>query len=123
MLRPGRFILMLLLICVLARPALAGMLAPPTLREVSRLRLQSLSFFLVVLLLSALFIKLLWNGLRKDFTRLPRLSYPKALGVIALWGLLFVLVLAMISGARELLTPAAHHRRGHQPGGAYLSGE
>jgi hypothetical protein len=81
------------------------------LTDVAKLRLQSISFFLVVFLLSALLVQLLWNYLRKDFAILPRLGYGKALGVVALWGLLFVLVLSMISGARELLTPGAWEKQ------------
>lgn len=83
-----------------------------TLTDVARMRLQTISFFLLCFLASALFIQLVWNGLRKDFTRLPRLSYPKALGLVSLWGLLFVLVLTMISGARELMTPGAWEKQG-----------
>jgi hypothetical protein len=98
---------------VLAMPSLvhAGM---PSLRltDLAEMRLQSISFFLVGFLLCAGLIQLLWNWLRKDFAALPRLSYPKALGVIALWGLLFVLVLTMISGARELMTPGAWEKTG-----------
>jgi hypothetical protein len=63
-------------------------------------------------LVSALLIMLLWNWLRRDFTSLPHLSYPKSLGLTALWGLLFVLVLTMISGARELMTPGAWEKDG-----------
>jgi hypothetical protein len=77
-------------------------------------RLQTLSFFALALLLFAAFIRWIWNGLRKDFPILPRLSYPRALGLVFLWGLLFVLVLTMISGARELLTPGAWEK---VPGG------
>ena len=80
--------------------------------ELARLRLEAISFFLVVLLLSAGVVCLLWNWLRSDFTRLPRLSYGKALGVVVLWGLLFVVVLTMISGARELMTPGAWEKNG-----------
>ena len=47
-----------------------------------------------------------------DFTRLPRLSYSKALAMVVLWGLLFVVVLTMISGARELMTPGAWKKNG-----------
>src|SRR5687767_15824936 len=89
-----------------AAPARAGM-PSFTLTDAASLRLQSISFFLVVFLLSALVIRWIWNALTTDFPRLPRLSYPKALGLVALWGLLFLLVLTMISGARELLTPGA----------------
>src|SRR5262249_13681773 len=38
--------------------------------------------------------------------------YFRAVGLVTLWGLLFVLVLTMISGARELMTPGAW-----EPGG------
>jgi len=50
--------------------------------------------------------------LRKDWTFLPRLNYGRALVVVGLWGLLFVLVLTMISGARELMTPGAWEKQG-----------
>ena len=83
-----------------------------SLSEMGRLRIQTISFFLVGLLLSSGLIQLLWNYLRRDVTFLPRLSYPKALGLVTLWGLLFVLVLTMISGARELMTPGAWERQG-----------
>ena len=91
--------------------AQAGM---PSMRlsDLAALRLEGISFFLVGLLASALAIKLLWNYLAKDFTQLPRLNYPRACGVVVLWGLLFVIVLTMISGARELMTPGAWTRRG-----------
>src|SRR5262245_47532465 len=100
-------------VLALAAPsvALAGM---PSFKvnDVAMLRVESLSFFLVVFLVSALFIQVLWNFLRRDFPRLPRLSYGKALGLVTLWGTLFVLVLTMISGARELLTPGAWDKVG-----------
>jgi hypothetical protein len=83
-----------------------------TLNDVVRLRLQTISFFLLVLLLSAWAIQGLWNYLGRDFKFLPRLSYGKALGVVVLWGLLFILVLTMISGARELMTPGAWEKQG-----------
>jgi hypothetical protein len=95
---------------------LAGMRPQPQLTDFARLKLQVISFFCAVLLMFALLIQLLWNYLRRDFTRLPRLSYPKALGITVLWGLLFIIVLAMIAGARELMTPGAWERR---PDGGY----
>lgn len=95
-----------------ARPALAGMPAPMTLRDVARMRLEAISFFLVVLLVSAKLIQWLWNGLRSNPSRIPRLTYPKSVGLVVLWGLLFVVVLAMISGARELMTPGAWKQEG-----------
>ena len=83
-----------------------------TLTKMAEIRLQNISFFLVGFFVSAFLIRLLWNYLQSQFTQLPRLSYRLALGVTLLWGLIFVLVLTMISGARELMTPAAWERDG-----------
>jgi hypothetical protein len=83
-----------------------------SLSDLARMRIQGISFFLAGLLASAGLIQWIWNGLRKDFALLPRLTYGKALGVVVLWGLLFVLVLTMISGARELMTPGAWEKQG-----------
>jgi hypothetical protein len=103
--------------------ALLGFLCPkiaeagmPTmtvrLTDMAEIRLQNISFFLAGFLLSAYLIKSLWNYLHKEWPVLPRLSYGRALGVTAVWGLVFVLVLTMISGARELMTPAAWEKDG-----------
>ena len=97
---------------LLAVPAQAGMPYPPTLTDIAQLRVEAISFFLFILLVCAGLIQLLWNRLRTTFLRLPRLSYPKALGLVVLWGLLFIIVLAMISGARELMTPGAWEKQG-----------
>jgi hypothetical protein len=83
-----------------------------TLTDLAALRLQAISFFLLLLLVSAGFIKFIWNRLARDWTFLPRLSFAKAIGVVILWGFLFVLVLTMISGARELMTPGAWEKDG-----------
>ncbi len=83
-----------------------------TLNENAEWRLKGVSFFLMGVLLSALAVQYLWNHLAKDFKFLPVMSYFKALGAVTLWGLLFVLVLTMISGARELMTPGAWKKRG-----------
>ena len=95
-----------------AEPALAGMPAPITLREIPRMRIEAISFFLMVLLASAKLIQWLWNGLRSNPSRVPRLTYGKSVGLVTLWGPLFVVVLAMISGARELMTPGAWKQEG-----------
>ncbi len=93
--------------------AWAGMpSAGGVLREVARLRLENLSFFLMGFLLCALGVQKLWNFLQTDWPALPRLTYGKALALLALWGLLFILVLTMISGARELMTPGAWKTEG-----------
>jgi hypothetical protein len=86
------------------------------LTDLARFRVQTISFFIAVFLVSALVVKLLWNFLRRDFQKLPRLTFSKALGVVTLWGLLFIIVLAMISGARELMTPGAWEKL---PNGGY----
>lgn len=92
-------------------PAAAGM-PSLTLTDIARMRIQTISFFLACLLLSAFAVRAIWNSLRTDFPRMPRLSYGKALGIVTLWGLLFLLVLTMISGARELMTPGAWKKDG-----------
>jgi hypothetical protein len=81
--------------------------------ELARPRLDVISFFLVILLASSAAVWGIWNWLRSDFPRLPRLSFAKACGLVALWGLFFVVVLTMISGARELMTPGAWERVGY----------
>jgi hypothetical protein len=114
----------LILACLLtlgqASAVIAGMPAPlPTdperilrLSEPVQARLQTISFFLLVILVCAWVVQGLWNYLRRDFPRVPRLSYPKALAGVLLWGIAFVIVLAMISGARELMTPGAWQKQG-----------
>jgi hypothetical protein len=91
--------------------ALAGM---PTvsLSDLGRLRLSTISFFLLLVVLSAIGIRFLWNSVRRDFPKLPILSFRGALTGVLLWGLVFVVVLTMISGARELMTPGAWVKNG-----------
>lgn len=94
-----------------AAPASAGMTVY-VLTDVVRWRIEDLSFFIAVLLLAALGVRILWNYLARDFTWLPRLNYRKAFSLTCLLGLAMVLVLLMIAGARELLTPGAWARQG-----------
>lgn len=75
-------------------------------------RLQTLSFFFVSVLLCALAVKGLWGLVRRDWPGLPSLSYRGALAATLLWGLVSVVVLTMISGARELMTPGAWKQHG-----------
>ncbi len=82
------------------------------LSDLARARVQTLSFFALLLLVLAFLAQRLWNWLRKDFPRLPELGFRRALALVVLWGLAFHLVLTMISGARELLTPGAWEKRG-----------
>jgi hypothetical protein len=95
----------------LAPRALAGM-PSLTLTDLAGARLEVISFFLLAFLLSAAAVMGLWNYLRRDFPRLPRLTYRRSLVLTGLWGLLFILVLTMISGARELMTPGAWEKNG-----------
>ena len=110
--RKSRHWLLLLAILLSTNPAMAGMPYPPTLTDLSQLRVEAISFFLFILLASAGLVRLLWNGLRSSFPRLPRLSYVRSIALVMLWGLLFIVVLAMISGARELMTPGAWEKQG-----------
>ena len=82
------------------------------LTEIARLRFEAISFFLAGFLICAWLVRLIWNGLRSDFPRLPRLSYKRAVMLVGMWGLVFLLVLTMISGARELMTPGAWKKQG-----------
>ena len=75
-------------------------------------RLQAISFFLFAILLSALVVRFLWNVLAADLSWLPRITFGKSLALVLLCGFLFVVVLTMISGARELMTPGAWEKDG-----------
>jgi hypothetical protein len=94
-----------------AKVAIAGM-PMATFSDLVRMRLQSISFFLLLFLLCSWVIRWIWNSARNDFPRLPYLSFRRAMGLVAIWGLLFLLVLTMISGARELMTPGAWKKEG-----------
>ncbi len=83
-----------------------------TLTDIARARIDALSFFLVAYLVIAWVVKLIWNQLGKTFPVMPQLRYLQALGVVFMTGLLFYVVLTMISGARELLTPGAWEKQG-----------
>ena len=78
-----------------------------TLTDAARFHISAISFFVFVILVSALVVKWLWNGLRKDFVQLPRLSYGRSLGLVVLIALFFNIFLLMIAGTRELMTPGA----------------
>jgi hypothetical protein len=91
--------------------ALAGM-PSPVLSDWAAVRFETLSFFVVVLLLCAMVIRWLWNYLAKDFPSMPRLSYGKTLALVVLVGMFLAVVLTMIAGARELLTPGAWQKQG-----------
>ncbi len=83
-----------------------------TLTDAASLQLSGISFFLALLLLCVWGFKSLWNYVRRDFPRFPYLSYPKALALVLLLGMLFNVVLLMIAGTRELMTPGAWEKSG-----------
>ena len=96
-----------------ASPVLAGMPSPELVfTELGRRRWEELSFFLVGFLAMAGVVRGLWNFLRRDFPTLPELSYGRSVTLLVLWGLLMTVVLALISGARELMTPGAWEPKG-----------
>lgn len=102
-----------LMLVASASPVLAGMPSPELVfTELGRRRWEELSFFLVGFLVMAGVVRGLWNFLRRDFPRLPALSYGRSVTLLVLWGLLMTVVLALISGARELMTPAAWEPKG-----------
>jgi hypothetical protein len=106
--------LLLIALIALDQPQVAWAGMPSiTLSDLARMRVQTISFFLLAFLACSWVVQRIWNSLRADFPRLPRLGYGKALGVVTLWGLLFVLILTMISGARELMTPGAWKKTGY----------
>lgn len=107
-----RFVLASVWLCLLAGTACggtpnspaAGPVEPPSLTD-AEMRCQAISFFLIVLLLSAVVVRWQWNRLAKDFPRLPRIDYVKSSAIVVLWGLLCLVVLTMIAGTRELMEP------------------
>lgn len=110
-----------LLVAIQASTVHAGMPSPLPI-EVPRVfqlstpaleRFQTISFFLFVFAACSTLVMFLWNYLQRDFPRFPRLTFGRAAAGVFLWGLLFVIVLTMISGARELMTPRAWEQRGY----------
>ncbi len=80
-----------------------------TLSDLARTRIQTISFFLVVFLLCSWVVRLIRNGLRKDFSWLPILSFRRAMGLVGLWGLLFVLVLQRAEPVLKTLGSTIRH--------------
>ena len=80
--------------------------------EEPKQRLQAISFFVLGIFVCTLFVKLLWNTLAVDFINLPKITLTKSFTIVFMWGALFVIILTMISGARELMTPGAWKKEG-----------
>jgi hypothetical protein len=83
-----------------------------TLREIYRLRFQDLSFFILLLFASAFLFQLTWNYAVKGFGAIPKMNYWRALSLSFILGMAMLLVLTIISGIREVLTPGAWHKQG-----------
>jgi hypothetical protein len=83
-----------------------------TLSDTAELRLSGISFFLLTILLVAWGVRALWNLLRRDFPRVPFLDYKRSVALVVLLGLCFNVVLLMIAGTRELMTPGAWEKNG-----------
>jgi hypothetical protein len=98
-------------LAISAFPAHAGMTVYG-LRDVVRLRLEEISFFIVLLLACSFAFQLLWNFAFKGFKAIPRLRFRQALCLALLFGLVMLLILTMISGIREVLTPGAWRKQG-----------
>jgi hypothetical protein len=97
---------------LVAPPSAEAGMPSITLSDVMSMRLQALSFFMLLFFVTSYVIYRLWNFLQPDFSSLPRITFRKALAMVFLWGLAFQLVLVMISGARELMTPGAWKKVG-----------
>jgi len=103
---------LVVLISLLAEDVCHAGMPSFTLREIYRLRFQELSFFVVLLFACALLFQLTWNYAGKGFSAIPRMNYRRALSLSFLLGLAMLLVLTMISGIREVLTPGAWRKQG-----------
>ncbi|MBI2372977.1 MAG: hypothetical protein HYV07_03150 [Deltaproteobacteria bacterium] len=80
--------------------------------DLARLRLEALGFFLGLFFGVAWLFRKAWNALARDWTALPTIGYRAAVGAVFVFGLGFHLLLTMISGARELMTPGAWEKSG-----------
>lgn len=95
----------------LASSAQAGMTVYG-LNDLYRLRLQEISFFLLLLVVCSFVFKLLWNHATRGFPAVPRVKFLQALSICLLFGIGMLLILTMISGIREVLTPEAWRKQG-----------
>ena len=84
----------------------------PHLSDWAALRVETISFFTMLFLILAVAIRLLWNALARDFPALPVLTFKRALAAVLLLSMLLAVVLTMIAGARELLTPGTWQKQG-----------
>lgn len=94
-----------------ANSAFAGM-PSYDLSDMAKLRLEEVSFFVALFLACGGLLWFLWNYVARGIPGLPRLEFKRALGLMLILSLGMLLVLSMISGARELLTPGAWRKQG-----------
>jgi hypothetical protein len=83
-----------------------------SLSDIVAARLEVISFFLLVALVLAFVFQRCWNVLAGEFSGMPVLNYRKSLAIIFVASLVCGLILTMISGARELMTPGAWNKVG-----------
>lgn len=103
----------LLMWLMLSTELQAGMPSPQLiLTELGKRRMEELSFFFVVFLLTAAVVRWLWNYVQVEIPTLPRLTFRRTVAILLLWGMAMTVVLSLISGARELMTPAAWEPNG-----------
>ena len=103
---------LILLVLVVASATVHAGMPVVTLSDTAELRLSGISFFLLTILLVAWGVRALWNLLRRDFPRLPFLDYKRSVALVVLLGLCLNVVLLMIAGTRELMTPGAWEKSG-----------
>lgn len=101
-----------LLSCLLCPVSVQAGMPSFQLTDLAAARLDVISFFLVTYLVLTLLFKVVWNSVAKDFTWMPPLTYKRALGLMVVCGMFLYVVLTMISGARELMTPGAWQKDG-----------
>lgn len=82
------------------------------LTDIAKQRLSTISFFLFIYLLASYGIFYLWNWVQTDFPQIPKLTLKKSMGLVLIWGLAFHLLLVIIAGTRELMTPKAWEKAG-----------
>ncbi len=72
-----------------------------SLTDVTRIHIEGVSFFLLILLLSALGVQGIWNAVAADFPTWSPLSYKYAVGIIVIWGTICAPIYATITAVKE----------------------
>ena len=82
------------------------------LSDLAEARIEVISFFIFIYLLLTLVVKFLWNKLAQGIPAIPKINFRRALCLMLVSGLFMYVILTMISGARELMTPGAWEKEG-----------